>query len=353
MRVAVVAAGARWRVDDEAADRLDWLAGALAGRGHAVTTVGPGWWPDRDADATVGGAPFRPVTAAADPPPRRLAARLPAALREFNPDVVHANHASPLAVAAAATASTALGVPLVVDWYDQAAASGWRERIRRLAARAPDRVVVPSRLVRTGLRELGRAAAGLEVIPTPVDFAAIRGVEPEPLADVVYSRRLDGAANLETLLLALAELRGLGWDAAVIGDGPARERYEQQAADLRIADRVHFLGAQPLERRLALFRGAHVYAHTALAAPFAPDLLRALACGCVGIAAYHAGSAAHELIEHRDRGIRVTDEEALESAIRDAADLERRSVDETFESYDVEPVFERYLTAYRELGVEG
>ena len=365
MRVAVVATGARGRVDAEAADRLDWLATALGARGHDVTLFGPAWWGERDgvpppvddeADAAVdaaagasGGLAYRPLTLDGDAPPRRLAARLPAALREVAPDVVHMAHANPLAVAAAAAAGTLLGVPLVVDWYDLRSGGGWHDAVRPLAARAPDLVVAPSRLVQTGLHELGRRRRDVRVVPTPVDFEAIRAVQPEPLADLVYSRRLDEAANLESLLLALAELRELDWDAAVVGDGPARERYEGQASDLRIDDRVHFLGDQPLERRLGLFRGAHVYVHTALEAPFAPDLLRAVACGCVGVAAYHAGSAAHELIEHRDRGIRVTSEEELVEAIRDAADLERLTVDEAYEGFDVGPVLERLLRAYRDL----
>jgi glycosyltransferase involved in cell wall biosynthesis len=297
------------------------------------------------------GVEFRALTADPDPAPRRLAARLPAALRAADPDVVHASHANPLAIGAAATAATVLSVPLVVDWYDLQPVDGWRERVRQLAVRAPDHVIAPSRLVRTALRELGRPSAGVGVIPTPVDLAAIRATAPEPLADVVYSRPLDAGANLESLLLALAELRELGWNAAVVGDGPARTRYEEQAADLRIADRVQFLGEQPIERRLALFRGAHVYVHTALEASFAPDLLRALACGCVGVAEYHAGSAAHELIEHRDRGLRVTEEEELVDAIREAAELDRLTVDESFGAFDVTPVCDRFLRVYRDLGV--
>ncbi len=353
MRVAVVAAGARERVDAEAADRLDWLAGALGERGHDVTYLYPGWWADRDAVVERNGVAGRALTVDADAPPRRLAARLPAALRSVEPELVHASHANPLAVGAAAAATTLLRVPLVVDWYDLQPEAGWREGVRRLVARAPDLVVTPSRLVETGLRELGRAGRSVEVIPTPVDPAAIEAVEPEPLADVVYSRRLDSAANLESLLLSLAELRELEWEAAIVGDGPARSRYEEQAADLRIGDRVHFLGDQPLERRLALFRGGHVYVHTATEAPFATDLLRAMACGCVGIAEYHAESAAHELIEHRDRGIRVTGEEELVEAIHDAAGMERRSIDGSFAEFGLAPVLDRYLGCFEDVGAPG
>lgn len=347
MRVAVVAAGARERVDTEAADRLGWIAAALDERGHDVTVFGPGWWGERNGDSRV---VHRALTNDVDPPPRRLAVRLPASLRDYEPDVIHATHANPLAVGAAAATGLLLDIPLVVDWYDLQQESGWLETVRRLAVRAPDAVVAPSRLVRTGLHELGRTRGDVRVVPTPVDFDDIRATKPEHVADLVYSRRLDDGANLESLLLALAELRDLDWDAVVLGDGPARDRYETQAADLRISERVHFLGEVALERRLAIFRGAHVYVHTAHEAPFAPDLLRAGACGCVGIAEYHAASAAHELIEQRDRGIRVTSEEELVEAIRDAADMERLPVDEGYAGFDTGAVLDRILGVYRDVG---
>jgi glycosyltransferase involved in cell wall biosynthesis len=187
------------------------------------------------------------------------------------------------------------------------------------------------------------------VIPTGVDLDRIRAVEPEERGEVIYSRTLDGDADLESLLLALAEFRTRDWDAVVIGDGPERERYERQARDLRIDDRVAFVGEQPLERRLALLRGGHVYVHTARRTPFAADLARALACGCVGIAAYRIASAAHELVERRSRGLLVTDDGELVECLAAAADLEHRDHDDSVEDLGTEAVRRRYLGLYEEL----
>jgi glycosyltransferase involved in cell wall biosynthesis len=350
MRVAVVGVGPRPTLDPEGADRLDWLATALADRGHTVTRFGPAWWVDRPSSVEASAVNFRILTTDPAPRPRQLAARLPAALREFDPDVIHTNHTTPLVVATAAATATLRGVPLAVDWYDVQPSTGWPERLRRLAVLAPDLVVPPSRFVQTALREVGRATAGVPVIPSPIDMDAIMAVDPEPQADLVYSRRLDAGSNLESLLLSLAEIRELDWEVAVVGDGPARDRYEFQAEELRIADRVRFLGEQPLNRRLALLRGAHAYAHTAHQTPFAVELLRALACGCVGIVEYHANSAAHEIIEQRVRGLRVTEEEGLAAAIRAATEFEQRTIDETYEAYDVAHVLDRYLDAYGDVG---
>lgn len=353
MRVAVVGAGPRSVLDSDGADRLDWLATALADHGHTVTRFGPAWWPARPSSVDSSAVNFQTLSSDPEPKARRLAARLPAALQEFDPDVVHTNHTAPLVIATAAATATVLGIPLTVDWYDTRVLTGWDERLRRLAVLSPNLVIPPSRMVQTALREVGRDAAGVPVIPSPVEMDTIRSVEPEPLADLVYSRRLDGDSNLESLLLSLAEFRELDWEVAVIGDGPARDRYESQAEDLRIADRVHFIGEQPLPRRLALFRGAHAYAHTAQQTPFAVELLRALACGCAGIVEYHANSAAHELVEKRDRGLRVTEEEGLAAAIRAATEMERRTIDETYAEYDVESVLDRYIEAYEAVRAGG
>jgi glycosyltransferase involved in cell wall biosynthesis len=274
--------------------------------------------------------------------------------------VVHAAHDRPGAVLAARTGAAAARAPLVVDWYDATGdepggrlRSAVADRLRRRAARAPARVVAPSRLVQTGVRELGVPESRTAVVPTGLDLDLIDEVEPEDGGDVVYSRTLDADANLESLLLALAEFRTRDWRAVVIGDGPERESYERQARDLRIDDRVAFVGEQPLERRLALFRGAHVYVHTARRTPFAADLARALACGCVGVAEYHADSAAHELVERRARGLLVTDDGELVECLRAAADLERRDRDGGVDDLGVDAVRRRYLDLYEDLRGRG
>jgi hypothetical protein len=70
----------------------------------------------------------------------------------------------------------------------------------------------------------------------------------------------------------------------------------------------------------------------------------------VGIVEYHRASSAHELVEHRDRGIRTTSENELSDAIRSAGDLPRMAVDETFAEFDGERVLEQYLDCYRRIG---
>lgn len=349
MRVAVVAERTARHEKTDAAGRLSRLVATLADRGHDVAVFCSQWWdggpevPSFDAD----GVTYHAVTYDPGTPGWRFALRIPRRVRRFEPDVIHATYDPPVGVLGARFARSLARVPLVVDWYEHRPREDWRERLRRRAARVPDCVIVPSRLVETGVLELGRAPEGTEVIPNSIDMSAIRAVEPDSAADIVYSRRLDADANVEGLLLALAELRTVDWSAAVIGDGPERDRYQEMARDLRIDDRVDFLGDKPIERRLALFRGAHVAVHTAIHAPFAHEFLWALACGCVGIAEYHAESSAHELVERRDRGARVTDEAELAEEIEGAADQERLDIDESFDTFDESAVVQQYLECYR------
>lgn len=341
MRVAVVAERTTHLRDTEGRRRVETVARRLADRGEEVRVFCSAWWQGYDVTREEGGVTYHAVTVS--PARTSFLARVPALVARYRPDVVVALPEPPAAVASAKVGAAVSRAPLVVDWFgDEDVADEWT---LPLATRAADRVVTPSRLVQTDVRELGVPGERTRVVPEPVDFSLVREVDPASTPDVVYARRLDGAANLDDLLLALAELRDRDWSATVFGDGPARETYEERAADLRIADRVTFAGDVPRRERVAAYRGAHVFVQTATRSCFATELLWALASGCVGIVEYQADSAAHELVEARERGFRVSAPEEIADAIRQAGDLPRQSVDESFLDYDEERVLERYRDA--------
>jgi glycosyltransferase involved in cell wall biosynthesis len=175
----------------------------------------------------------------------------------------------------------------------------------------------------------------------------VRDTEPTEEAEIVFWRDLDGDSNAESLLLGLGELRRRDWEATIIGDGPNRASVEQTARDVRIADRVNFAGELPLEETIARLRGSHVFVQTARREPFARNLLWALACGCVGVVQYEEHSAAHELVEGRERGFRTTSDVELAKVLEEAGSLERLTVDEAFAAYDRRPVLDQYLECYR------
>lgn len=346
MHVAFVAPDTVHHRETDASARLDTVARMLVDRGHDVTVLCTPWWDADDIDEfEAEGVVYSAITDGRDAR-RSYTLRLPMALRRLDPDVVHADARAPGAVVAARAGRRLTGAPIVVEWYDSDPRDGGSRALKGV-----DRHVVPSRLVRRWLREAGAEETDCEVIPTPVDADRIRAIDPDPDlgGNLVYARRLDEGANLESLLLALAELRGFEWSATVIGDGPRRGEYEAQAEDLRIDDRIDFVGARRLEERIAAYRASHAFVQTAQECVFPTDLLWALVSGCVGIVEYHAQSSAHEIVEGRGRGFRATSEEELVSAIVEASDLKDLEFDDQFAEYDEDSVVERYVDVYHEL----
>jgi glycosyltransferase involved in cell wall biosynthesis len=353
MQVAVVAPETTplADADDRAVARVERTARSLAARGHDVTIYCTGWWSDRlDYTATRerDGVTYRAVTIS--PATTSYHARIPALLATARPDAVHAID-DPSAVLAARAGATLARAPLVVDWFGE---DPPEERLVGPALRVADRVAAPSELVRTRVRERGVPEDRARIVPEAIDLERVRAVTPvaDP-PDVVAATRLDEDANLESVLLGLAELRRRDWSATVIGDGPERERYEQQAADLSIDDRVTFAGDLPRDERLAHYRAAHVFCQTARDEVFAIELLWALACGCVGVVEYQADSAAHELVERRARGFRVSTPEDIEGAIVEAGEFAEWTVDEDLAEFGEEAVTGRWLDIYRAAGASG
>lgn len=349
MRVAVVAFETVHRSDRRGVARTEALARGLARRGHDVTVFCTEWWFGPDAGSWRVEDDLRYRRIDIGPSVGSSAARLPTLLARFSPDVIHATPAPPAMLLSARVGAALARAPLVCDWYGDEPVEG--SRLLGAARRAPDRLLAPSRFVRSRLAEAGADEERIEVVPEFLDFDLVRGTEPAPDApDVVAGRRLDADANLESLFLGLAELREDDWTAAVVGDGPARAEFEQAAADLRIDDRVTFLGDISRAERVALYRGAHTFVHTARREQFATELLWALACGCLGVVEYQSDSAAHELVEGRERGFRATTSEEIADAVVAARSYGHRTLDESMARYDRETVLRDLLDCYTDLG---
>lgn len=346
MRIAFVSSETVFQRDIETNQRFQSIHEMLAARGHDVHLFCTQFWAgergrlERD-DITYHGVSVGPEARTS------FLLRLPFVLAAARPDIIHASAELPSQVLAANWGATLARVPMLVEWYGDNGVGD--DRWTRLAAGRADWIVTPSELVGTWVRERGADGTVVDAIPNPIDFDRIRAVEPDERVDVIYARRLDEGANLESLLLALAELRDRNWSATVIGDGPERETYERLASDLRIDDRISFTGELSLDDRIAAYRGAHVFAQTAERCVFPTEMLWAIASGCVGITEYHTDSSAHELVEGWNRGFRTTSEEDLVGAILAAGDLEHRDVDERFIDYDRDAVADRYLARYRSL----
>ncbi|WP_049927043.1 glycosyltransferase family 4 protein [Halopiger goleimassiliensis] len=346
MRIAFVSFETVHHTDSETNQRLHTVLELLHEQGHEIHVFCARFWDGDHRTFEHEGITYHGLSGSLEAR-RSFLVRLPVAIAGTSPDVIHARATPPTQVLWARLAGTITRVPLVLEWYgDGGVSDGWWTR---RAGKWADRIVVPSELVATWVRELGVGADAIDVCPNPIDVDLVQSVEPGEPVDVVYARRLDADANLESLFLALAEFRTRDWTATVIGDGPERGAYERLASDLRIEDRITFVGDCSLEERIAAYRGAHVFVQTAEHCVFPTEMLWALASGCVGVVEYHVESSAHELVEGWDRGFRTTSEEELGDAILEAGDLERRDYDERFAEYDESVVRDAYLTTYRTL----
>ncbi|CAI48829.1 probable glycosyltransferase, type 1 [Natronomonas pharaonis DSM 2160] len=349
MQVAVVFRDPPPQSERTGAVRLRRLAAAIQSAGHEVTVYCQPWWETDQRRIEINGLVHEGV---AFEHPALFYTRLPGVLARRGPDVVLTSASPPGGVVAAWLGGLFARAPVVCDWYGDepnAMSSRWAGK----AASLPTRVVAPSELQRTRIRELGGTEANTTTIPLGISMSKIQAADPDEFRDIVYAGHLDDDANLESLLLALAELRDDGdWTATVIGDGPRRDDYERQARDLRILDRIDFRGNCDRAERIAVYRGAHTFVQTARRANFAEELLWALACGCVGVVEMQSDSSAHELVERRERGFRVTDMENLDEAIEAAWDCSYRDIDKAFQQFDHAAVAGKYLELFRDCGVE-
>ena len=346
MRVAFVTMKTTHDGDSAGGRRIERVARRLADRGHDVTVLCSQWWDGYAESVTRDHVTYRAVTVSPSAP--SFVARVPVLLAVHRPDVVHVRPDPPGVVRTAGIGRYLSRAPLVVEWFGDEAV-GESDSAFESTVTLPDMVVTPSELVRTVVREAGATAETTTVVPESIDTSLVESVDPGESVDVVYAHPLDGTANVEDLLLGLAELRDREWSATVVGDGPKRAAYERQAGDLRIDDRIEFVGDVDRERRTAIYRGAHAFVQTATRSYFPVEFLWALACGCVGIVEYQAGSSAHELVENYERSFRVTDPPELADAIVDAGEFDRLTEDDAWNEFDHDAVVDQYLDTYRTL----
>jgi glycosyltransferase involved in cell wall biosynthesis len=352
MRVAVVIEDPPPYTDRAGAVRLGRFARQFADRDHDVTVYCTGWWDHDRRRIEESGVTFEAVTVA--PARTSFLARVPALLARDRPDAVVVSPSPPGAAIAASLGGALARAPVVCDWFGDEPGPDDPRRLAP-AAQVPTVVVTPSELRRTRVRELGAAEADTAVVPQSVDVPRVAETPPRDRdgPEAVYARRLDAASNLDSLLLALAELRKRDdWTATVIGDGPERAAYETRAAELGIGDRVAFVGDLDREARIATYRAADAFVQTAVREQFATELLWALSAGCVGVVEYQADSSAHELLDGHDRGIRVTASEALDEALEDAWTYPHSDRSESMRGYDHAAVAGDYIELFRECGVD-
>jgi glycosyltransferase involved in cell wall biosynthesis len=174
------------------------------------------------------------------------------ALREHQPDLIDLGH-EPYSVAGAEVLTLcrwfAPGVPVVMQvnqniFKNYPPPFNWLEQ---RAYRRVDAMYACSETVVEVLRAKGFAKPA-PIVPFGVDMEAFRPRpaqrrrSEQPLTIGFIGRMLPGK-GLNVLADALASMKDEPWKLLIVGDGPERERFEQQLRAAGLTDRAEFTGA--------------------------------------------------------------------------------------------------------------
>jgi glycosyltransferase involved in cell wall biosynthesis len=269
---------------------LRLLAEGLAARDHAVTALVSASGP-RGSAHELGGVRVvsagRLGTLASAP----ISPSLPLLLARERPDLLHLHHPYPPGDMAALLA--ARRVPLVVTYHSDIVR---QRRVGRLLAplfRATlgraRRIIATSPAYIRSSPFLAPLASRCRVVPLGVpleryglvdaaEVAAVRARFPGPL--LLFVGRLRYYKGADRLVRAMAHVPAravfVGEDATV-----RRADLERLAAELGVAERVHFVGGQSDEELLAFYQAAQVFV--------LPSVERSEAFGIVQVEAQAAG----------------------------------------------------------------
>ena len=192
---------------------------------------------------------------------------------------------------------------------------------RDLELRRAAHVFTPSAYLRELALSWGVHADRVSVLPNPAPTLP----ELPPRAELRRSFELDGDTlafagrltaqkSLDVALAALARVDRV--TLLIAGDGDERAALEQRAAELGLAGRVRFLGPQPRERVLELFRAADAAILSSSWENFPHTVVEALAVGTPVLATAAGGVA--EVVRDGENGLLVPvgDAAALGEAVR-------------------------------------
>jgi glycosyltransferase involved in cell wall biosynthesis len=192
---------------------------------------------------------------------------------------------------------------------------------RDLELRRAAHVFAPSAYLADLVVSWGVSAERVSVLPNPApqvswlrprtELRRMFGMNGPTLA---FGGRLSVQKSLELALEALAATDGV--QLLIAGDGDRREPLQRRAAELGLVARIRFLGSQPRERVLELFRASDAAILSSSWENFPHTVVEALAVGTPVLATSVGGVA--EIVSNEMNGLLVPpgSSEALAAAIR-------------------------------------
>ncbi len=186
----------------------------------------------------------------------------------FRPDLIHAH------IHRVALPAVLLGkiykIPVVVTEQHSAIPRRMLGKLdlfeARTAFRLADKVLPVSAALQAGIEQYGMQAR-FQIVPNVVDsdlfYPAMGNQSPAGQKQLLCVATMPPThvKGINYLLDALAQLQQqrTDWQLSIIGDGPERVTYEQQAQTLGLTGQVHFLGSRSKAEVAEKMRNAHIF----------------------------------------------------------------------------------------------
>lgn len=173
---------------------------------------------------------------------------------------------------------------------------------------------------------------------------------------IVYHGRLDQNKNIQSLLIALSEVRGVSSTKpylVILGQGPYKERLQKDVQRHKLTDNVWFAGFK--DNIHEYLQAADIYCLPSLFEGLSLALLEAMACGLVCLASDIEGN--REAIDNRVNGLLFQAEETkeLQAVLSDTLvtldgqncqKIRQKARQTVVERFDLDKMVNNYLMLY-------
>ena len=233
----------------------------------------------------------------------------------------------------------------------------WQGILRR-AVRSPHYLFAASTQiaeVAVGLAPQIRMEALTNGVETDLFRPVKPAIPPGARRRLIVPRRLFEKNGVEYFVRAMPLIaQQVDAEAILVGDGPERERLEELAQALGIAERVRFLGAQPNSEMASLLSSAELAVFPSLMEATSVAALESLSCE-IPVAASRVGGLP-EIIDDQVGGLfEPADPESLAKTVvrllsdPDLAARGRRGRARVIESWSNQRLADRHLEVYEDL----
>jgi glycosyltransferase involved in cell wall biosynthesis len=202
-------------------------------------------------------------------------------------------------------------VVIVEQTYPEYYPIGWAwETLRRFTYRWAGMLVCTSKPMMEWLRRKTKAKAC--VIPNPIDLPPQSLHDHSPQGEsgriIIGMGRLVPEKGFDLLLQAFSRIasRHPDWSLQIVGEGVLREALQAQSVDLKISERVEFVGW--LQDPFSALRAADLFVFSSRFEGFGNALCEAMACG-LPVISFNCPSGPGEIIRHGIDGILVPPED--------------------------------------------